>query len=575
MNKILFFVLFSIFTIASLRAKSIDSLNIPISFEGNRYVLDSDLEHLIGAKRPSALAIWKEDKALIKSVIISKLDETFKLFYKSEGFYEAEISHTLDKSGIHFFIKENRPIIIKNILVSSDFDIDDKITLEKNGRFRAKDFKRMKKDIKKSLLSKGYCSPMLDTKAYLDLEEYSAIININLQKNSLCHFGDITIETPSPTMGNDIIFSRLVFKKGDLFNIDMIKESYESLYALEAFDQLHMDYSLNLYNNKPVKISFKEIEKHRYSRIGIGYDTDLKFQLKYHWDYKNFLGNGRKLILDAVLSTKQKKVENSFFYPYFISILDYHLDLENTIGYSEERDLHKFDEKVFYNKLYLSHKNSRLYNTIGLGVESRDISNDQTFFLVYPFMKVVYDMRNSKLNPTEGIYFSHEMEYGLPYSSDSTSYIKYLEELRFIYTTYDITLSSVGRIGSIQVFNNSMPESKKFFAGGAFSNRAYGYDKIGVTASATEDLEGAGFTLANLSLEANFPIYKDFRGAVFSDNTMISENQGIWEFSNRVISSMGIGFRYLTPIGPFKIDMGMNIKDSSQSAVHFQVGQSF
>jgi len=574
MKKILLFSLFFFFSMV-LQGKSIDSLNIPISFEGNRQVLSSELEHLVGAKRPSVLAVWKEDIALINSILLSKLDTTFKLFYKNEGFYEAEISHTFDKDGVHFFIKENSPIVIKDILVSSDFDIEEKITLEKDGRFRAKDFTRMKRNIKKSLLSQGYCSPELDTKAYLDLEEYSATINIILEKNTLCHFGKITIETPSSTMSNDIILSRLVFEEGDVFNVDRIKESYESLYSLEAFDQVHMDYSLNLFNDKPVKISFKEIEKHRHSRIGIGYATDLKFQLKYHWEYKNFLGNGRKLVLDALLSEKQKMVENSFFYPYFISISDYHLDLENSLGYSEEKDLHEFNEKVLYNRLYLSHKNSRWYNSIGLGIESRDISNDQTFFLVYPFMKVVYDRRNSKLNPTEGIYFSHEMEYGLPYSADSTSYVKYLEELRLIYSFEETTLSAVGRIGSIQVFNNSMPESKKFFAGGAFSNRAYGYDRIGITTSATEDSEFAGFTLANLSLEANFPIYKDFRAAVFSDNTMISKNQGIWEFSNRVISSMGVGFRYLTPIGPFKIDMGMNIKDGSQSAVHFQVGQSF
>ena len=574
MKKVSLFFLFFLFTMA-LNAKRIDSLNIPISFEGNNHISNSDLEHLVGAKRPSALAIWKEDVAVINSILLSKLDETFKLFYKNEGFYEAEIFHTFDKDGVHFLIKENTPIRIQRILVSSDFDVEDKITLKKNGRFRAKDFKRMKKNMKTSLLSQGYCSPELDTKAYLDLENYSATINIVLKKEKLCHFGEITIETPSSTMSNDIIVSRLLFKTGDVFNVDKIKESYASLYALEAFDQVFIDYSLNLFTDKPIKISFKEVEKRRHSRIGIGYATDLKFQLKYYWEYRNFLGNGRKLVFDALLSEKQKVVENSFFYPYFISILDYHLDLENDLGYSEEKDLHDFDEKVLYNRLYLSHKNSRWYNSIGLGVESRDISNDQTFFLVYPFMKVVYDRRNSKLNPTEGIYFSHEMEYGLPYSADSTSYMKYLEELRVIYTLYDTTLSAVGRIGSIQVFNNSMPESKKFFAGGAFSNRAYGYDRIGITNSATEDLDSAGFTLANLSLEANFPIYKDFRAGIFSDNTMISENQGIWEFSNRVISSLGMGFRYMTPIGPFKIDMGVNIKDRSQSAVHFQVGQSF
>jgi translocation and assembly module TamA len=56
---------------------------------------------------------------------------------------------------------------------------------------------------------------------------------------------------------------------------------------------------------------------------------------------------------------------------------------------------------------------------------------------------------------------------------------------------------------------------------------------------------------------------------------MISENQGIWEFSNNVIYSAGFGFRYMTPIGPFKIDMGFNVKDRTQNAIHFQVGQSF
>jgi len=571
MKKILLFLLFSLW----LLAKSIDDITIPITFEGNQKVSTSDLEKLVGAKRPSALALWKDDIATINSILISKLDEIFRLFYKNEGFYDAKISHHIDKKGVHFIIKENRAIIINDIIIDSNITITDMIELKEKSRFRAKAFTSTKKNIKKYLFSQGYCSPIIDTKAYLTLEDYSATIKIVVDKSDLCHFSDITIETPSPTMSDEVVLSRLSFEKGDIFNVDKIKESYESLYALEAFDELHLDYSLNFYSEKPVKISFKEVEKHKHTRIGVGYATDLKFQLKYYWEYRNFLGNGRKLIFDALLSSKQKIIENSFFYPYFISVLDYHLDLENALGYSEEKDIHDFDEKVLYNRIYLSYKGSRWYNSVGLGVESRDISNDQRFFLLYPFMKVVYDRRDSKLNPTQGIYFSHEMEYGLQYSLDSTSYLKYLEELRAIYTLWEITLSVVGRMGSIQVYNNSMPESKKFFAGGAFSNRAYGYDRVGITASATEDLEGAGFTLANLSLEANFPIYKDFKGAIFNDNSMISDNQGIWEFSNRVISSAGVGFRYMTPIGPFKIDMGINIKDRRQNAVHFQVGQSF
>ena len=571
MKSILLFFFLTIL----LFSKSVQESRRPITFEGNHYVKRTALEEVVGAQRPSPLAIWKKDIATIDSILLPKLNETFKLFYRNEGLYDANISHYVDQQGIHVLIKENRPILVDSILIESDLDIHDEITLVKNSRFRAEDFEITKKKIRKLLFSEGYCSPNLDTKAYINLEKYTASIKIKLEKRKVCHFGNISIENSSATMSDDIILSRLHFEEGDVFDLDKIKESYDSLYALEAFDQLHLDYSLNLYNKKPIKIKFKEIQKHIHSRMGIGYATDLKFQAKYHWEYKNFYGNGKKLIFDALLSEKQKVLENSFFYPYVVSIFDYHLDFENNIGYSEEQNIHEYDEKVLYERLYLSHKSSRWYNSIGLGIENREISNDQTFFLIYPFMKIVYDRRDSKLNPTEGVYFSHEMEYGLPYSPDSTTYLKYIEELRGIYTFSDVTLSAVGRIGAIQVYKNNMPESKKFFAGGAFSNRAYGYDQIGITQSATEDLTDGGYTLANLSLEANFPIYKDFRGAVFSDNTMISENQGLWEFTNNVIYSAGLGFRYLTPIGPFKIDMGFNLKNKREHAIHFQVGQSF
>ena len=564
-----------------MNAKKVDTVRIPILFVGNKIVSNSELEEVVGAVKPPMYVFWKDNKAKINSILLPRLNETFELFYKNEGFYDANISNKLVKEGVKVTIQENRAIVISDIIINSDLDLTDEVDLTKGERFRAKDFLEMKKNIHKALLLKGYCSPELSTKAYLDLEKHTAIIKIDLEKRKICHFGDITIETKSPTMKDDIILSRLYFKKGDVFDISKIQESYEVLYGLEAFDQLNLDYSRNLYNEKPITISYKEVQKKIHSRIGVGYATDLKFQGKFYWEYRNYGGNGKKLIFDTLVSEKQKIIENRFFVPYVYSINDYHLDFLNSVGYSEEKNIHIFNEKVLFEKLYLSHASSSWYNSIGLGVEQREIfdstiiPNDK-FFLIYPFMKIIYDKRDSKLNPKNGFYFSHDMEYGLPYTPDSTSYLKYEEELRFIYTPLsDITLSSVGRLGAIQLYQNRMPESKKFFAGGAFTNRAYGYDRLGITESEIKDSELGGFTFANLSLEANFPLYKSFRGAIFTDNTMISDNQGIWEFSNKVITSAGLGFRYVTPLGPFKIDFGVNVRDKKERAVHFQVGQSF
>ena len=575
MRRILFLIFFFLFIASLLEARNRDE-PIKITFEGNKIIKTSQLEELVGAKKPSIFAFWKEDKSTINALLIPKLDEILRLFYRQEGFYEATIKHTIDEQGIHFVIQENRPIIIEKINIEAKYPIDDLVTLKEGTRFRTTTFSKTKANIKRVLLNKGLCRHKLNAKAYIDLENYTANIDIKLRKGEMCYFGEITSSSEKPsTIGEDVILSRLHFRKGEPFNLEKIKESYESLYALESFDNLHILYNAKYSSKIPVNIKFQELESKTHSRVGLGYATDLKFQAKYHWDHKNFYGGGRKLAFDLLYSNKQKWIENSFFNPAIVTIGDYHLDFQNSVGYREERNIHNFDEKLVYNRVYLQHREDRWLHSVGVGFENHEISNDRAFFLIYPFIKLVYDRRDSKINPKKGFYFAHDMEYGLPYSPDSTTYLKYTEELRGIYTLYDVTLSAVGRFGAIRVYQNRLPESKRFFAGGAFSNRAYGYERIGITNSTTNPLGLGGLSMANLSLEANFPLYKNLYFGLFNDNSIISENEKIWELNDKVIKSVGFGFRYMTPVGPFKLDFGFNTADYSKNGVHFQVGQSF
>ncbi len=45
--------------------------------------------------------------------------------------------------------------------------------------------------------------------------------------------------------------------------------------------------------------------------------------------------------------------------------------------------------------------------------------------------------------------------------------------------------------------------------------------------------------MANLSLEANYPVWGDIYGAVFTDNTMLTEES--YDFSGEIITSAGVG----------------------------------
>ena len=48
-----------------------------------------------------------------------------------------------------------------------------------------------------------------------------------------------------------------------------------------------------------------------------------------------------------------------------------------------------------------------------------------------------------------------------------------------------------------------------------------------------------------------------------------------YDFTGEIITSAGLGVRYMTPIGPFKLDVGFNTEDPSIYGISFQIGQSF
>ena len=172
-----------------------------------------------------------------------------------------------------------------------------------------------------------------------------------------------------------------------------------------------------------------------------------------------------------------------------------------------------------------------------------------------------------------GYYFSAYIEYGLPYNGDASNYLKTLLEARAIYSIKDITFAVVGKMGAIEDSKNGVPESKLFFAGGSFTNRAYGFNELGVITSSSDYTVDGAFSYANLSFEMDFPLYGSWRGALFSDNTMLSREKH--SYDGEIITAVGFGVRYVTPIGPLKVDVAFNADDPSQQGIQFQIGQSF
>jgi len=576
--------LFLLFFTVSLFAVQTPSSTHIIRFEGNTYFDTDTLVDVAGAKGRSFFQFWKDDTAHIDDRLIPTLEETLRNFYESEGFYHAKIKIKEDNTTVLVHIDAGKPVRIRDINISSDFNLSKIVKFHRGERFRAKKFVEVKAEIIRALLEKGYCSYDLDTKAYVDLDKNIADLRYRLKKGGICKFGETTIKGLK-TIDKDVVMSRVRAKKGERFSTKKIKATYTDIYALESFDRVSVNFDRKFFNVVPIDISVDEIAHPYHYEVGAGYDTYIGARVHGKIIKKNFMGNAQKASLRLAWSQREQVAIADFFKPAWFWMFGYGIDFSATGGYSNLEYIGFKEEKSFV-KAALSHNEGKVALKLGLALENIKISlldnsanlnqaiNEGSFLLFYPYFNFVYDARDDKLNPRYGYYIETMLEYAIPYKSDATTYTKSYIETRLIHTFFDkLTLAGVVKAGVVDVSSNQLPESKLFFAGGSFSNRAYGYNTIGVILSPTVDTIYGASSMLNLSLEADYPLWGNLYGALFTDNTMLTDRS--YDFTGEVITSAGVGVRYMTPIGPFKLDVGFNVHKPSQYGISFQIGQSF
>ena len=553
---------------------------------GEEYFDESDMYGAIGVEHKSKFQFWKDDTSTIKDKLLPALHASLRAFYDSEGFYDATYNIKETNTTVFVTVKENKPVNVKDINISSDYDLSSIISFEKDEVFRAEKFITIKSKIMAALLKDGYCSYELDSKAYVDLEKHSVDIQYTLSKGGVCTFGKVTVKG-SETISDDVIKSRVRAEEGERFSTELVKDTSDALYGLQSFDAVIVGIDRKFYNVVPVDITVAEMSKPYHFEAGAGFDTYVGARVHSSVTKHNFMGDAQQLKLQLAWSKLEQLAVLSFYRPVLFSISDYYVGIGAKLGYSN-LEFDGFQEEKAFFRTYLDHQSERTTLRVGIAAEVINITaldnlkegedlefavNEGEFILTYPYIDFIYDARDSKLNPKYGYYFRLYSEVGLS-DEESSIYHKSILEGRLIYTFGDLTLATVGVVGAIdEETRNSLPESKYFFAGGSFSNRAYGYRELGVILSPTVDTIYGASTWANLSFEADYPVWGDLYGAVFTDNTMLTADP--YDFTGDIITSAGVGVRYMTPIGPFKLDVGMNVQDTSQYGISFQIGQSF
>jgi len=199
----------------------------------------------------------------------------------------------------------------------------------------------------------------------------------------------------------------------------------------------------------------------------------------------------------------------------------------------------------------------------------------------YLFVEPTFMWRqvDNELNPHRG-FVSFISCKGVFDMNHKTSFGKILaEHTQYVPVTNAITAAIRLRAG--HVFNCSFEQLhpiERFYLGGPASIRGYDTDYCPPFGELTEPIKDAhaglppcandvwryapqgGRTMFNLNTELRCGVYKNFGIVLFTDCGALFKNSIQDSFKNHFFAGSGFGFRYDTPIGPLRIDLGFKWK---------------
>ena len=187
------------------------------------------------------------------------------------------------------------------------------------------------------------------------------------------------------------------------------------------------------------------------------------------------------------------------------------------------------------------------------------------------------DRRDDPFNPMRGWFASANLELSRPGLGSDLSFLRsYSQYLRFTPLRNGIVVAVAARLGLARTFRGeTLIPSERFFGGGATSVRGYREGDLGPR-SIFGDADG-GSALVVLNGEVRFPIRRSVRGVGFLDLGNVYGAVSDVALSN-VQVSVGAGVRLDTPIGLFRLDLGVptNPRDFDKPwLIHFGLGHAF
>ena len=575
-------------------------------------------ERIVTSERAAFdLRFWRPAPRLDDFTLEDDLDRIRDL-YRSVGHFQAQVAAEVvllapspgpgppERVDVHFTIEEGPTTRLEAWVLTIEASPDETRPLSpserealeaivappEDGLFGTRLYRERRSALITAAAEQGFLFVRIEGGASVSTESLSARVDWHLRPGPRATIGDVSF-TGLERVDEHVVARELRLKRGEVLRASMLRDAERRLIGTGLFrsvvvgepqqagDRQRADDVVDL------EIFFEEAPP-RSARASIGYGTEDGPRGEASLDWRNFLGDARRLRLRGFASLLDVGFEGTLGQP--------HLGDPRTRGDLSVSALRRsrpgYEAFVTGASGLVAHT-LRLDGPVsvfgGLGYALSEILSfevdvdpatrgPEDSVIVNAFGGLRYDGVDDRIDPSRGFRATLELELGGFVLGSDLDYHLWSLDLRAYHRLGPVVLAAraaATTLDPIAGTRSDVPLTRRLYSGGTQSIRGFGFQKLGPE-DATNDPLG-GLSRVELGTELRFRVYGPIALVGFVDAGDVRSRPFVFR-PGELRAAAGPGLRLDTPVGPLRLDAGFLLNpppDTDPWRIHLSVGHAF
>ncbi|MCK9797640.1 hypothetical protein BK634_24750 [Pseudomonas chlororaphis] len=509
-------------------------------------------------------------------------EEQAKKAAQALGYYQPQIASEVrggDKPRLLIRIDPGEPVHLRNVTVRIEgpaaslkaFRVPRSDQLKSGAVLNHGRYEDAKRLIMNQASRYGFFSGRF-TRQQLAVDPQAGVADIELVYDSGPRYALGPVHFTGDTPFDEDLLQRMVpFKAGTPYDSELIAELNQALQSSGFFEGVRVDAAPAAASNDVIPVAVQlETRKPRTMGLGLGYSTDVGPRVKANWTRHWVNPQGHSYGWEAEVSAPRQNVGLWYDVPLDPPLTD---KLRFAGGYQNEEiaNTDTLSKLLTIGPEWHSKLPSGWQRVVSLKWQREEyrLGDDSGLSnLLMPGVSYSYLRSDNRIDPHNGYRLQFDTKVAKEGLLSDTNLLYGTVLLKGLTTVWD-NHRFLGRVqfgGSATNGYKSIPPSLRFFAGGDQSVRGYDYQTLSPENS-DGDRIGGRYMVAG-SLEYQYSIAEKWRIATFVDQGNSFNKLELPSLKTGV----GVGVRWVSPVGPIRLDLAHALDDDGGVRLHFSMG---